>query len=207
MRNLTDVELTQLSFPHHDIAFHHLIRDEDEYFSKAGRVCVDFSLEDRLLRFEMQGAGLKTDEMHFLGRGWLEISGWDHLEVLRRFPQVGWATETRNPPNLIGYIHSMKYIKTDKATGVHIMGIGRTPAAYYFYVIENPVVKAAFEDTIENQQELNEQYLVNFQQRREELASNPRDAALRMPLDEEDAGFLQGIIQKQQRIKDGNDNG
>jgi hypothetical protein len=190
VKTLTDAEIQQLSFMHYYLAIENELDSQRFHYA-------EWSIESEAQRIDIAvpGAALMQDPMVFLCSGTISISAWQHFEVFRVFPEIGWATETRKPPNPISSIHYLFY----KPRSIFkITGYGRDPAARYLYIFDSPVVTAEFNE-IEDQQHLRQQHHANFERRRQLLQNDPQEAAMRVPLDEEDRLFLKEIVDKSQK--------
>jgi hypothetical protein len=197
MKHLSPEELSQISFMHYMLLFE---RNNSDW---------EFHLEDRIAKLNVSGAVLRPDPLTkvdarpitVLGKGTLTVSDWLHFEVFRRNPSIlrsylyiGWATETRRPPNPISCPHFFIYSHPGH---VKVSGYGEEPGAMYAYIFENSTVTGEFVE-IPNQEELRQRHLERFYMRRHYLADNPEDAALHVPLDEEDEEYLSEIARKEQ---------
>lgn len=197
MRTLTDAEVERLSFMHFYLATENEPDSQRSHFAEWS-----IDMEARRMAITVPGAALKQDPLVLLNGGRITVSAWLHLEVFRWFPDVGWATETRRPPNPIGTIHHLLYAPR---TMLKMTGYGRDPAARYLYLFDNPQVTAEFSED-EDQERLRQQHRANFERRKQSLLNDPREASLRIHLDKEDKQFLNEIIDRA-RISGGRDHG
>jgi len=174
-RQLTPSEIEQISFMRHHIA----TSSKTGHRTKKPRLDFELDQERKALTIGVDGVLLKQEPVYFLGPGKIIVANWSHLEVFRLFPVAYWATETRQPPNPIMYMHHFLHLDG----GVLMSGVGKNPAAHYFYLIEDPEVTAEFEEPAASQEHLRAEYDAAMHEYDRQKRENPEHAKRLVALD------------------------